>query len=222
MLNRKTFIALATASAVLASGLVVAQTTAVVSTPTVPTTSVSTDPAGTKLVSSYTSFAGSPENAASLVKGLRTGSVITLLPDPTGPYANQPPATLSPTTGKMGYGNINIALALAKTSLAKDGITNPTPTQLAAALGSVLGQRSDGMGWGQIAKSMGVTLGSVVSASHTDKSGKKPAHTTQVAGLAKADIDNAGKGASVNGSGHVNHAGGNVGGNGGGNGGGKK
>ena len=93
MLNRKTFIALATASAVLASGLVVAQTTVVVSTtptstPTVSTTSVSTDPAGTKLVSSYTSFAGSPENAASLVKGLRTGSVITLLPDPTGPYAN--------------------------------------------------------------------------------------------------------------------------------------
>jgi hypothetical protein len=97
----------------------------------------------------------------------------------------------------MGYGNINIALALVKTKLTKQGITSPTAAQIAAALNcgsttltngtvvtmaGVLTQRSAGMGWGQIAKSMNVKLGIVVSASKSDKAGKKDA-------LAKADDD---------------------------------
>ena len=180
-------------------------------------TATLTSPAG-KLTANYAGFAGSTENAQSLVDGLRTGSLITLQPDPLGPYAAEPAASLAPSTGKLGYGNINIALGLAKTSLAQQGITNPTPTQLATALGGVLGQRSEGMGWGQIAKSMGVTLGSVVSASHTTKSGKKTPHTSQVASLAKAD-NAAGK---SNAGGNGSNGGGKGGGNGGGNGGGKK
>ena len=135
------------------------------------------------LVSRYTKLAGSPANAQSLVTGLRTGSIVTLADTGGAPAVSFTPATL-----KMGFGNINIALSLAKTSLAKQGITNPTPAQLAAALNGgsitltngtvvvmagVLTQRSAGMGWGKIAKTMGVNLGSVVSASKTDKAGKK-------------------------------------------------
>ena len=152
MLIKKTVTALVAASAIwLGGGVLLAHAA----------TEPSTSAAG-KLTSSYTTFAGSTENAQSLVNGLRTGSQITLRADPLGPYAAEPAASLSPSTGKLGYGNVNIALGLAKTSLAQQGISNPTPTQLATALGGVLGQRSDGMGWGQIAKSMGVTLGSVV------------------------------------------------------------
>ncbi|MGH8831327.1 MAG: hypothetical protein ACREXV_09555 [Polaromonas sp.] len=168
----------------------------------------------------------------------------------TGPNAGAPAASFSPATSTMGYGNVNIALSLAQTALAKEGITNPTPAQLAAALNGgtittakgtvsmagVLGQRSQGMGWGQIAKSMGVNLGSIVSASHSDKSGKKADRSSKTDSVAKADHankgqasgkdagshgkgDNAGNGGK---GGDGGNSGGNGGGNGGGGGGGKK
>jgi len=202
----KTLASLAAGSAVLlCGGLAQAQQT-------------SSNAEGARLAASYSSFAGSPENARSMVEGLRTGTSITLGPSLTGPNATAPSASLSPSTGKMGYGNVNIAISLAKTSLAQQGITNPTPSQLSTALGGVLGQRSKGLGWGQIAKGMGVTLGSVVSASHTDKSGKKTDHAKT--DVAKADITGKGSGAGK-GSGHgEGHGGGNAGGNAGGNGGG--
>ena len=74
----------------------------------------------------------------------------------------------------MGYGNIRIALSLAKSQLARQGITEPTPQQLQAALmgtsattsttqSGILQMRASGMGWGQIANSMGVKLGTVMS-----------------------------------------------------------
>jgi hypothetical protein len=88
----------------------------------------------------------------------------------------------------MGYGNIRIALSLARTQLASQGITQPTPEQLQGALmgsstgsaGStttsqgILQMRASGMGWGQIANSMGVKLGTVMS-------GKTPTTTTTTA-----------------------------------------
>ncbi len=127
----------------------------------------------------------------------------------------------------MGYGNVNIALALAREDLAKLGITNPTPEQLAAALNGgdiktatgtvtmagVLAQRQSGMGWGQIANGMGVKLGSLGSAS---KTGKTTGKTTQVAAA-----DTTGKAHSAGKSGE-SHGSSNGGGNSGGNGGGKK
>jgi len=203
---RRTLVSLAAGSAVLlCGGLAQAQTTS--------------NTEGARLAANYSAFAGSPENARSMVEGLRTGTNITLGPSLTGPNATAPSASLSPSTGKMGYGNVNIAISLAKTSLAQQGITNPTPSQLSTALGGVLGQRSQGLGWGQIAKGMGVTLGSVVSASHTDKSGKKTDHA-KTDTVAKADIAGKGLGAGK-GSGHGGgHGGGNGGGNAGGNGGG--
>ena len=78
-----------------------------------------------------------------------------------------------------GQGENRISLDLAKAELNKVGIRNPTPAQLSAAqyggtvttdngsrvrLVGVQTRRQSGMGWGEIAHSMGVRLGAVVSA----------------------------------------------------------
>ena len=150
--------------------------------------STSTQPE-VKLAAQYSALAGSQRNADSLITGLRDGRNILLVSDPAGPNPTAPSVTFTPATGKLGYGNINIALSLAKADLSRLGITNPTPAQLAAALNGgtvttasgtvamagILAQRQSGQGWGQIANAMGVTLGSVVSKSKTDKAGKKDA-----------------------------------------------
>lgn len=155
-------------------------------TAVVTSTKQSTQPE-LKLSTQYSALAGSQRNADSLIAGLRDGKNILLLSSLTGPNPTAPSVTFTPATGKLGYGNINIALSLAKADLARLGIVNPTPAQLAAALNGgtittasgtvtmagVLAQRQSGMGWGQIAQARGVTLGSLVSGSKTDKAGKK-------------------------------------------------
>ena len=144
-----------------------------------------------KLATQYSTLAGSPSNAESLITGLRDGKNILLRSSPTGLNPTAPSVTFTPLTGKLGYGNINIALSLAKADLARLGIANPTPAQLAAALNGgtittangtatmagILAQRQSGLGWGQIANAMGVNLGALVSASKTDKAGKKDEST---------------------------------------------
>lgn len=142
-----------------------------------------------RLASGFSGFAGSESNAQSLVTGLRQGSEITL----TAPGAQSPgPApvtdtTFVPPTRPMGYGNVRIALSLAREQLAQAGVNQPTPEQIRTALmggtittthgtpgaagttttstpmQGVLQMRADGMGWGQIANSMGVKLGAVMS-----------------------------------------------------------
>lgn len=140
-------------------------------------------PVQTRMVGEFTTFAGSEENAQSLVSGLRGSTPITL----TSQTATSPTTstvtslTFDPPTRPMGHGNVFISLALAKQQLAGYGITDPTPQEIQAALtggtittGSgataqtvtlqgILNQRADGMGWGAIAKSQGVKLGSVIS-----------------------------------------------------------
>lgn len=145
--------------------------------------------AADKIIAQFTAFSGSGENASSLVNGLRTGSEITL----NGPTASgstggtsgtstgttsSSSASFTPPTKPMGYGNIRIALSLARAQLGADGISQPTPEQLQTALmgdasGSasgtttqtqgILQMRASGMGWGQIANSMGFKLGTVMS-----------------------------------------------------------
>jgi len=124
-----------------------------------------------KIAADFESFAGSNENATALVTGLRNGAEITLTQD------GQPSATFTPPTKPMGYGNVSTSLTLAKYQLAQQGITEPTPEQLATALNGgtitvdgksmdyqgVLQMRADGMGWGQIAQQLGTKLGPVVS-----------------------------------------------------------
>jgi hypothetical protein len=122
-----------------------------------------------QLVERYTGLAGSKQNAESLVRGLREGDTVTLSRW-TGSVM------LFPPTGKLGYGNVDHALTLAEASLAKHGITDPTPAELATALmggnvvtprsgtvalDGVLRMRAEGKGWGQIAQSYGVKLGEV-------------------------------------------------------------
>jgi len=157
-------------------------TTAEISTNPTPATASIPE---SKLVSSFTPMAGSTENSTSLVKGLRSGTPIVLTSPSSTPGAPENTVTFNSPTRPMGYGNVRIALSLAKTQLASEGITQPTPEQLQGALigtqtgiaGStttqqgILQMRASGMGWGQIANSMGVKLGTVMS-------GKTPTTTT--------------------------------------------
>ena len=128
-----------------------------------------------KISSDFSAFSGSTANSDALVTGLRNGTAITLTTiDSKGTTST----TFTPPTGKMGYGNVYISLALAKQQLAGLGITEPTAQQLQAALNGgtvtsstgqtttltgVLQMRAQGMGWGQIAHSLGTKLGPVIS-----------------------------------------------------------
>ncbi|HSD52925.1 MAG TPA: hypothetical protein VLC47_02105 [Burkholderiales bacterium] len=123
-----------------------------------------------KIATDFQSFAGSQRNATNLVTGLRSGSTITLT------ERHHRPATFTPPTRPMGYGNVSTSLALARFQLAQQGINHPTPQQLETALmggtitangrtvayRGILQMRADGMGWGEIAHASGTKLGLVV------------------------------------------------------------
>lgn len=160
-----------------------------------------------RIASRFEILAGSPENAASLVTGLRSGSEITL----SSPEAATGVA-FTPTTRPMGYGNITRALLLAQRQLAAQGITEPTPAQLSTALNGgtlttvdgsgaartvemagVLQLRSQGMGWGQVAHRLEVSPGNrpttttaataaAATPNHTDLRGGSYRHGAIVAG----------------------------------------
>ncbi len=122
-----------------------------------------------RIVDQYSDWAGSPSNADSLVKGLRSGSAITLQSSLETGSTTVSEVTFTPPTKTMGWGNVTKSLSLAKADLAAAGITNPTPEQIQTALtggdivvsqgattqtvhmDGILTMRSQGMGWGQIA-----------------------------------------------------------------------
>ena len=56
----------------------------------------------------------------------------------------------------MGFGNVDIALALTEAKLRPNA--TPTPQQLKDGLMEILGKRAGGEGWGEIAKSYGFEL----------------------------------------------------------------
>lgn len=149
----------------------VAGTTAL---PPIPTARTGTVSQQQRMTASFANFAGSEENAASLVGGLRSGGPITL----TGEPSRATSLNFMPPTHRMGWGNVRHALTLAQRELAAQGITQPTPAQLRTALlgGSVVGAtgrtatlpgiltlRSQGKGWGQIAHAAGVPMGNAAS-----------------------------------------------------------
>jgi hypothetical protein len=130
-----------------------------------------------RLVEKYDRFAGSDRNARELVEGLRNDSQIDLT-------KGGKTTSFKPATDKMGYGNVDLALGLAKASLADHGIHNPTPEQIKAALNGgtittksgqrvtlagVLKLRASGMGWGQVAHKLGVKVGDVKGHGHAHK-----------------------------------------------------
>jgi len=124
-----------------------------------------------RLVDKFARFAGSKSNAESLVNGLRNDQEVKLT------STTQGSAAFTPKTDKMGVGNVNIALTLAKATLAEQGITRPTPQQIEAALNGgtitdrsgkqvvltgILTQRASGLGWGKIAQANGLKLGELM------------------------------------------------------------
>ena len=143
-----------------------------------------------------------------------------------------------------------MALQLARANLSQQGITEPSIGQLALATSDVQAQRDSGMGWGQIANSLGLRLGSVVSAANqADQADRRAGlaigtRTTRPAAAgSKANAGNsgnsnaggqgagssgnrgggasAGGGSNAGGGGNAGGKGGNSGNGGGGNGGGK-
>jgi hypothetical protein len=129
-----------------------------------------------RLVDKFSRFAGSRSNAESLVNGLRNDTEVKLA-------SAQGAASFTPKTDRMGFGNVNIALTLAKATLAEQGIHRPTPQQIEAALNGgtittksgermrlpgILKQRASGMGWGKIAQANGFKLGELMRHKHAD------------------------------------------------------
>lgn len=86
-----------------------------------------------RVAANFTQLAGSEENALALVSALRNGQRVTLVSDIGG--AKLPvTTTFELPTGPMPWDNVVISLALARDSLARAGIAQPTPEQLEAAL----------------------------------------------------------------------------------------
>lgn len=132
------------------------------------------DAATRTMATNFTTLAGSEDNAAALVAGLREGSAITF----DDGVAETADVTITPSA-PMGYGNVFITLAVAQKTLADAGITEPTLLDVKTALeggdiqlsetqtlslAGILKMRAEGMGWGEIAKAGGFKLGPVISA----------------------------------------------------------
>ena len=115
-----------------------------------------------QLVKEYSDFAGSDANSKSLVDGMRDGKEVTLSDGKTT-------AKFTPPTGKMGNGNIKIALALAEADLKKQGIANPTPEQLKTEMTKLLQERADHKGWGVIAQERGFKVGDLMRSEKAER-----------------------------------------------------
>ncbi|MBI2879936.1 MAG: hypothetical protein HYY21_00005, partial [Candidatus Tectomicrobia bacterium] len=98
-----------------------------------------------KVSGQFNSFLG--EDSKAVVTGLRNGTPITLTrttQQPDGSTATTTTTIDPPPKGKMGFGEVSIALALAKEQLSQAGVTQPTPEQLKAALTGGTVTSSDG------------------------------------------------------------------------------
>lgn len=162
-----------------------------------------------RLAERYSELAGSPEAAIELVTQLRSGEDFTITEEVTTTVTNENGTTTTTTAlvdrtvinpnGPMGYGEVNITLAMAQALVdggafadlqsaltgASSTVTNPDGTTTTTLEGGVLAMRADGMGWGQIAKELGFNLGSLVSASNNG--GNTSARAERGADAAKAD-----------------------------------
>ena len=145
------------------------------------TSSGSSTPA-TNISNEYSYFLKNVDSKQ-VVNDLRNGQWTTTTTDPNTNVTTTNTEALP--TGKMGFGNVKISLALAQESLRQQGIMQPTSEQLHTSLmggqlvpgdsttttNGILQMRAEGMGWGQIAQKYDVKLGQLMS-------GKQPASTT--------------------------------------------
>ena len=190
-----------------------------VSDATAPALSAGQMQVANKVASPFVTMAGSHENAVALATALRTGTTANLVFASSSPAGDttQKAIELAIPTKPMGWGNVSHALALAQLSLRQAGIENPTAPQLQAALdgGSiktadgktetlpgVLQQRAEGMGWGQIAKTYGTTMGAInrgLKAPATTLASSTPAKTTSSAATQRPVVPGTTHGRSANG-----------------------
>lgn len=155
-------------------------------------------PSAARFAAPFATLAGSPDNALALANALRTGTVATLATSSTDAAGATVVTTTSitPPTKAMGWGNVSHALALTRFALQDAGIANPTAADLQAALlggsvtaadgttttlAGVLQQRADGLGWGQIARSYGTTMGAVNRSLHPPVAAASAATATSTA-----------------------------------------
>lgn len=145
---------------------------------------VSDVPSG-KIAGFFSDFLGDEMDSQATVDGLRNGTISYQPPedvegddvegDATGDAADDVADTDveevegeggEATTG-MGYGNVFITLALAEQlamSSAAEALEGETGMTAGESLNEILYMRQvEGMGWGQIAKDLGVNLGEVIS-----------------------------------------------------------
>jgi hypothetical protein len=89
------------------------------------------------------------------------------------------PRRLAPLPGSTSTATTaegkDFSLQLAKAELAEQGIRHPTQRQINAARSSIQARRSRGEGWGEIAHSLGLNFGKVVSASNHQEQDAKHA-----------------------------------------------
>lgn len=151
--------------------------------------SVAEVPSG-KIAGFFSDFLGGEEQSRAKVEGLRGGSISYQPPEDTGDGAegdavedvadgdtdvDEVEGETGEATAGMGYGNVFITLALAEqlaTSSAAEaaGETGVTPEE---SLNEVLYLRQvEGMGWGRIAKELGVNLGEVISGIRSNRPDK--------------------------------------------------
>ena len=166
-----------------------------------------------KVAAAFVGMAGSQDNAVALATALRTGTAanLTFISTSSTGETTQVTTAVSIPTKPMGWGNVSHALALAQFSLRQAGIDNPTAADLQAALdggtvttadgktvtlAGVLQQRAQGMGWGQIAKAYGTTMGDV------NRGVKAPTTTVASSTSTQTGTIGATKGAVVTGATH--------------------
>ena len=173
----------------------------------VGTTSTDGKLSASSLVDSYSAFVGSAHDARTLIDGMRTGRDVKV-----------GTVTVSGTGNTMGYGNINHALSLAR----QQAGTTASSKDFLSSLDAVMDMRASGMGWGQIAKDMGINPGQSISGSKHEASASKAAGSNRSGNTGVAEAGQAhGRGHS-GGNSNAGGNGGNGNGNGGGGGGGKK
>lgn len=169
-----------------------------------------------RMAATYSAAFGTKDDARTAIEGMRAGKDVT-----------QSGVSVSGTGATMGYGNIDIALSLAKARAGEEATTK----DFLSALDQVMDMRASGMGWGQIAKDSGFNLGQVHGGSKSNRalSAKADAGKTNslgrgVEGTGGAQGQGNGKGGSggSNSGGGGNAGGGGNDGNGGNGGGGKK
>lgn len=115
------------------------------------------------------------------------------------------------------------ALQIAQADLARQGVTEPSTEQLALATANVQSLRDQGMGWGEIANSLGLRLGAVVSAENRSPMAQSKVAAADPQGGEASSAGSPSVGAKGGqGTGVGASQGGGRGGNGGGNGGGGK